>query len=161
MSGKRLSSGRAAALRQILALMPDGATAAELKIAGNLEASHKVISCTLVGMRRTKQVTVEMNGVRGIWKLTPEMQRQYSQPPQAPAPPRRQLSPIPHRSSGAVVSPDQKEIERLQLADEIAAFEAAGGVIEVLGNTPLRPLMSRRAANQGSHADRMAAREMD
>ncbi|OBU50135.1 hypothetical protein [Stenotrophomonas maltophilia] len=149
MSGKRLSSGRAAALRQILALMPNGATAAELKVAGNLEASHKVISCTLVGMRRTKQVTVEMNGVRGIWKLTPEMQRQYSQPPQAPAPARRQLSPIAHRPSDAVVSPVQKEIERLQLADEIAAFVAAGGVIEVLGNTPSRPLLNRRQVIQG------------
>ena len=49
---------------------------------------------------------------------------------------RRQLSHIAHRLSDTGVSPVQKEIERLQLADEIAPFVAAGGVIEVLGNTP-------------------------
>lgn len=149
MTGKRLNSGRAAVLRRILALMPNGATAEELKVAGNLDASNKTISCTLAGMRRGKQVTVEMNGVRGIWKLTPEMLRQYSTPPSAPEPARRQSSPVTHRPGDFTASPDQKEIERQQLAAEIAAFKAAGGVIEVLGNTPTRPLLSRRQVIQG------------
>jgi hypothetical protein len=47
------------------------------------------------------------------------------------------------------------------LADDLDAFLAAGGQIEVLGHTPLRPLMNRHAANHGSYAERMAAHDID
>lgn len=157
MTGKRLNSGRAAIIRRILALMPNGATVAELKVVGNLEASHKIIGCTLAGMRRGEQVTVEMDGVRGIWKLTPELLRQYSLPPKSPAPPRRQMGPLAQRLSESAPTQEQKDIERQQIAAEIAAFQAGGGVIEVLGNTPLRPQLNRRQVIEGKPAARATA----
>lgn len=40
----------------------------------------------------------------------------------------------------ALVPPNVKALESEQIAADIAAFKKKGGKIEVLGNTPLRPL---------------------
>lgn len=40
----------------------------------------------------------------------------------------------------ALIPPNVKALESAQIASDIAAFEKKGGKIEVLGNTPLRPL---------------------
>lgn len=63
--------------------------------------------------------------------------------------------------SDAATTIRHRELDRQQLADDLDGFLAAGGRIEVLGHTPIRPLMSRHASNHGSYAERVAAHDID
>ncbi len=58
----------------------------------------------------------------------------------------RATAPLRRKSSGAATSAAQLTSQRI--ASDLAAFKKAGGRIEVLGNTPLRPYSSRTASRK-------------
>ena len=100
--------------------------------------------------------------MRGIWRLSSHTQHAIAPLRAAPA----QLQPASTSGpligvSDAATTIRHRELDRQQLADDLHAFLAAGGHIEVLGHTPLRPLLSRHAANHGSYAERIAAHDID
>lgn len=49
-----------------------------------------------------------------------------------------------HTGANQLTHQHQKDAEAHQLAADIKAFKAAGGKIEVLGHTPLRPLTKKK-----------------
>ncbi|HHA2365851.1 TPA: hypothetical protein ACOENC_000477 [Stenotrophomonas maltophilia] len=162
MSARPQQTGRAAEVRKVLSLFPQGATVEQIKNAGRINSTHQAIGCTLKGLARSGQAICHRSGVRGIWRLS--SQTQHAIAPLRAAPVRVQpiCTPAPLTGvSDAATTIRHRELDRQQLADDLDAFLAAGGHIEVLGHTPLRPLMSRHAANHGSYAERIAAHDND
>lgn len=162
MSARPQQTGRAAEVRRVLSMFPQGATVAQIKTAGRIKGTHQAIGYTLKGLARSGQAICHRSGVRGIWRLSGHTQHAIA--PLRAAPPRVQptceVGPITGVSDAATTI-RHREFDRQQLADDLDAFLAAGGHIEVLGHTPLRPLTSRHAANHGSYAERMAAHDID
>lgn len=65
-----------------------------------------------------------------------------------PAPTRaRATAPLRRKSSGAAAT-SAAQLTSQRIASDLAAFKKAGGRIEVLGNTPLRPYSSRTASRK-------------
>ncbi len=162
MSGRPQQTGRAAEVRRVLSMFPQGATVAQIKTAGRINGTHQAIGYTLKGLARSGQAICHRSGVRGIWRLSSHTQHAIA--PLRAAPVRVQPACTPSPLTGvsdAATTIRYRELDRQQLAEDLDAFLAAGGHIEVLGHTPLRPLMSRHAANHGSYAERMAAHDID
>ncbi|MCK6230993.1 hypothetical protein [Stenotrophomonas indicatrix] len=158
MSARPQQIGRAAAVRNVLGRFPQGATVEQIKAAGHINASNQAISYTLSGLARSGQAMCHRSGVRGIWRLASHVQHAI-----APlrAPPARDRSAVGQLTgvSDAATTIRHREVDRQQLAEDVDAFLAAGGQIEVLGHTPLRPAMGRHAANYGGYAERMLAHD--
>ncbi|HDS1561979.1 TPA: hypothetical protein UNJ94_000278 [Stenotrophomonas maltophilia] len=162
MSARPQQTGRAAEVRRVLSMFPQGATVAQIKAAGRINGTHQAIGYTLKVLARSGQAICHRSGVRGIWRLSSHAQHAIA--PLRAAPVRVQPTCTPGPLTGvsdAATTIRHRELDRQQLADDLEAFLAAGGHIEVLGHTPLRPLMSRHAANHGSYAERMAAHDID
>lgn len=162
MSARPQQTGRAAEVRRVLSMFPQGATVAQIKTAGRINGTHQAIGYTLKGLARSGQAICHRSGVRGIWRLSSHAQHAIA--PLRAAPVRVQPTHTPGPLTGvsdAATTIRHRELDRQQLADDLEAFLAAGGHIEVLGHTPIRPLMSRHAANHGSYAERMAAHDID
>lgn len=162
MSARPQQTGRAAEVRNVLAMFPQGATVEQIKTAGRINCTHQAIGYTLKGLARSGQAICHRSGVRGIWRLSSHTQHAIA--PLRAAPARVQPASTPGPLAGvsdAATTIRHREMDRQQLADDLDAFLAAGGHIEVLGHTPLRPVMSRHAANYGSYAERMAAHDID
>ncbi|MCM2994363.1 MULTISPECIES: hypothetical protein [unclassified Stenotrophomonas] len=143
-------------------VFPQGATVEQIKTAGRINSTHQAIGYTLKGLARSGQAICHRSGVRGIWRLSSHTQHAIAPLRAAPARERPTCVVGPLTGvSDAATTIRHRELDRQQLADDLDAFLAAGGHIEVLGHTPLRPQMSRHTANHGSYAERMAAHEMD
>lgn len=162
MSARPQQTGRAAEVRQVLAMFPQGATVEQIKVAGRINSTHQAIGYTLKGLARSGQAICRRSGLRGIWRLSSHTQHAIAPLRAVPArvQPACAVGPITGVSDAATTI-RHREFDRQQLADDLDAFLAAGGHIEVLGHTPLRPLMSRHAANHGSYAERVAAHDID
>lgn len=162
MSARPQQTGRAAEVRKALAMFPQGATVEQIKVAGRIKGSNQAIGYTLKGLARSGQAICHRCGVRGIWRLSSHTQHAIAPLRAAPArvQPTCAVGPITGVSDAATTI-RHREFDRQQLADDLDAFLAAGGHIEVLGHTPLRPRMSRHAANHGSYAERMASHDID
>lgn len=148
MSARPQQIGRAAEVRKVLSMFPQGATVEQIKTAGRINSTHQAIC--------------HRSGVRGIWRLSSHTQHAIA--PLRAAPVRERPTCVVGPLTGvsdAATTIRHRELDRQQLADDLDAFLAAGGQIEVLGHTPLRPLMSRHAANHGSYAERMATHDID
>ncbi|HEL4265679.1 TPA: hypothetical protein UM524_000400 [Stenotrophomonas maltophilia] len=162
MSARPQQTGRAAEVRNVLAMFPQGATVEQIKTAGRINCTHQAIGYTLKGLARSGQAICHRSGVRGIWRLTSHTQHAIAPLRATPARVQRACAPGPLTGvSDAATTIRHRELDRQQLADDLDAFIAAGGHIEVLGHTSLRPLMSCHAANHGSYAERMAAHDID
>ncbi|MGV4799004.1 hypothetical protein ACSMEB_07910 [Stenotrophomonas maltophilia] len=162
MSARPQQTGRAAEVRRVLSMFPQGATVEQIKTAGRINSTHQAIGYTLKGLARSGQAICHHSGVRGIWRLS--SQTQHAIAPLRAAPARVQPTCTPGPLTGvsdAATTIRHRELDRQQLADDLDAFLAAGGRIEVLGHTSLRPLMNRHAANHGSYAGRTAAHDID
>lgn len=167
MSTSAQHTGRADLVRKALAQFPQSATIEQLKTIGRVNASNHAISHTLTGLARSGHATCARSGRTGIWRLTGHVQHAIA-PLRAAEPRERQtfralITALPEngRASDAPTTVRHKDYERDQLAEDLAAFRAKGGVIEELGTTPLRPTLSRHAANHGSYVDRMVGQHKD
>lgn len=154
--------GRAEAVRTALASFPQGATIAQIKQAGRINASHQAIGYTLTGLARSGQAVCHRHGVRGIWRLAPHVQHAVAPIRAAPARPSGAATGLVlalqpgQPASDSATTARHKEFERQELAAHIAAFEAGGGVIEILGVSPLRPNLGRREANDAAFGERIS-----
>lgn len=160
-------TGRADLVRKALAQFPHGATIEQLRTIGRINESSHVISHTLTGLARSGQATCARSGRTGIWRLAGHVQHAIA-PLRAAEPRGRRtfralVTALPEngRASDASTTVRHKDYERDQLAVDIAAFCAKGGVIEELGTTPLRPTLSRHAANHGGYMDRLPIQSTD
>lgn len=142
--------GRAARIRDVLAAFPNGATTVEIKAAGDLPESLKIIGTSLVAMRSSDQVTMTMGPSCILWALTPAVRQEMARLAAAAKIDRR-----PRRSLPASACPPDssttirhKEEARNEIANGIEAFRRAGGKIEKLGNTPFKSVHNRRQANE-------------
>lgn len=167
MSARPQHTGRADLVRKALAQFPQGATIEQLRTLGRINESSHIISRTLTGLARSGQATCSRSGRIGIWRLAGHVQHAIA-PLRAAETRERRTSrslvtalPLNGRASDASTTVRHKDYERDQLAEDLAAFRARGGVIEELGTTPLRPSLSRHAANHGSYVDRMAGQCTD
>lgn len=158
MSARPQQIGRAAEVRNVLGRFPQGATVEQIKAAGRINASNQAISYTLSGLARSGQAMCHRSGVRGIWRLASHVQHAIAPLRAAPARDRSAVGQLTGVSDAATTI-RYREVDRQQLADDVDAFLAAGGQIEVLGHTPLRPAMGRHAANYGGYAERMLAHD--
>lgn len=158
MSARPQQLGRAAEVRNVLGRFPQGATVEQIKAAGRINASNQAISYTLSGLARSGQAMCHRSGLRGIWRLASHVQHAIAPLCAAPA---RDRSAVGHLTgvSDAATTIRYREVDRQQLAEDVDAFLAAGGQIEVLSHTPLRPAMGRHAANYGGYAERMLAHD--
>lgn len=159
MSARPQQIGRAAEVRNVLGRFPQGATVEQIKAAGRINASNQAIGYTLSGLARSGQAMCHRSGVRGIWRLASHVQHAIAPLRAAPARDRSAVG-QPTGVSDAATTIRHREGDRQQLADDVDAFLAAGGQIEVLGHTPLRPAMGRHAANYGGYAERMLAHDL-
>jgi len=158
MSARPQQLGRAAEVRNVLGRFPQGATVEQIKAAGRINASNQAISYTLSGLARSGQAMCHRSGVRGIWRLASHVQHAIAPLRAAPARDRSAVGQLTGVSDAATTI-RHREVDRQQLAGDVDAFLAAGGQIEVLGHTPLRPAMGRHAANYGGYAERMLAHD--
>lgn len=158
MSARPQQIGRAAEVRNVLGRFPQGATIEQIKAAGRINASNQAISYTLAGLARSGQAMCHRSGVRGIWRLASHVQHAIAPLRAAPAGERPACAVgLLTGVSDAATTIRHREFDRQQLADDLDAFLAAGGQIEVLGHTPLRPSMGRHAANYCGYAERILA----
>lgn len=146
MSARPQQTGRAAEVRKVLSMFPQGATIEQIKVAGRIKGSNQAIGYTLKGLARSGQAICHRSGVRGIWRLSGHTQHAIA--PLRAAPPRVQpacaVGPLAGVSDAATTI-RHREFDRKQLADDLDAFLAAGGHIEVLGHTPPLPFRSAGA----------------
>lgn len=161
MSIRPQHTGRADLVRKALAQFPQGATIEQLRTIGRINASTHAISHTLTGLARSGHATCARSGRTGIWRLAGHVQHAIA-PLRAAEPRERRtyralVTALPEngRTSDASTTVRHKDYERDQLAEDLAAFRAKGGRIEQLGTTPLRPTLSRHAANHGGYMDRL------
>ncbi len=161
MSTSAQHTDRADLVRKALAQFPQGATIEQLRTIGRINESSHVISHTLTGLARSGHATCARSGRTGIWRLAGHVQHAIA--PLRAAEPRERRTfralvtalPKNGRASDASTTVRHKDYERDQLAEDLAAFRAKGGRIEQLGTTPLRPTLSRHAANHGGYMDRL------
>jgi len=167
MSTSAQHTGRADLVRKALAQFPQGATIEQLRTIGRVNAPSHVISHTLTGLARSGHATCARSGRTGIWRLAGHVQHAIA-PLRAAEPRERRtfralVTALPEngRASDASTTVRHKDYERDQLAEDLAAFRAKGGRIEQLGTTPLRPTLSRHAANHGGYLDRLPVQSTD
>mgnify|MGYP000926022378 CR=1 FL=1 len=147
--------GRAAAIRDVLVQFPNGATTAQIRTAGGMEVTAAVIGRSLQNMHAKDQVTMKMADNAILWNLNPRLRQAMAIAANRPSAANAN-APLPTTSSARGRAGDStttvrhREQERLTLAAQVAAFQQAGGKIEVLGNTPLRGNKTRREIIEGS-----------
>ncbi|MBB3759250.1 hypothetical protein [Xanthomonas arboricola] len=146
MSSGMQSKGLAAQLRAGLFHAKDGATSAALQATAAPECTQSQVTRALNAMRGTGLVirTPDPTGTR--WSLTAatrakvartltsdaENTARRSKPAVVPS------HTTPSHAVLALSAAQKKAIESARIAQEIADFQAHGGRIEVLGNTPIR-----------------------
>ena len=74
MSARPQQVGRAAEVRKVLSMFPQGATVEQIKTAGRINSTHQAIGYTLKGLARSGQAICHRSGVRGIWRLSSHTQ---------------------------------------------------------------------------------------
>ncbi len=74
MSARPQQTGRAAEVRRVLSMFPQGATVEQIKTAGRINSTHQAIGYTLKGLARSGQAICHRSGVRGIWRLSSHTQ---------------------------------------------------------------------------------------
>ena len=158
MSARPQQTGRAAEVRRVLSMFPQGATVEQIKTAGRINGTHQTIGYTLKGLARSGKAICDRSGVRGIWRLSSHTQHAIAPLRAAPVGERPACAVGPLTGvSDAATTIRHREFDRQRLAGDLAAFLAEGGQIEVLGHTPLRPAMGRHAANYGGYTERILA----
>lgn len=75
----------------------------------------------------------------------------------APAAARPRAS-APLRRSGSAATTSAAHLTSQRIAADVAAFKKAGGRIEVLGNTPLRPYTARSTTRKATKVEPKAAK---
>lgn len=75
----------------------------------------------------------------------------------APAVARPRAS-APLRRSGSAAAASAAHLTSQRIAADVAAFKKAGGRIEVLGNTPLRPYTARSTTRKATKVEPKAAK---
>ncbi|MBD7986817.1 hypothetical protein H9645_02090 [Luteimonas sp. Sa2BVA3] len=75
----------------------------------------------------------------------------------APAAARPRAS-APLRRSGSAAATSAAHLTSQRIAADVAAFKKAGGRIEVLGNTPLRPYTARSTTRKATKVEPKAAK---
>lgn len=75
----------------------------------------------------------------------------------APAAARPRAS-APLRRSGSSAATSAAHLTSQRIAADVAAFKKAGGRIEVLGNTPLRPYTARSTTRKATKVEPKAAK---
>lgn len=153
--------GRAARIREVLVHFPAGATVAQIIAAGGIKATAYAVGKSLVSMREQDQVVMSMGNNRLLWALAPRLrQAMAAMIGRSVAGPRCPPSMPRFRADDSATTIRHREKDRQALAAQLAAFQKAGGRIEVLGNTPIRPSRTRREVIQGtgSAARRSAGR---
>lgn len=146
--------GRAARIREVLVHFPAGATVAQIIAAGGIKATASVVGKSLVSMREQDQVVMSMGNNCVLWALAPLLRqamaalvgRSTAAGPRCPPPMPRM------RADDSATTIRHREKDRQALAAQLAAFQKAGGRIEVLGNTPIRPGRTRREVIQGTES---------
>jgi hypothetical protein len=152
MTGKIQRFGRAAQIRGLLAALPAGATDEQLLAAG-LECSIKQLNNSLNAMCDSEQVRSTTVAGNRVWSLTTAMLKHMRGDSNGAEPSRQSAArvmrsaPTGSNNSTTVLHKDE---ERQKLAHLVRAFQKAGGKIEVLGNTGIRPCLSRRQINDAS-----------
>ncbi|MGV7200340.1 hypothetical protein [Xanthomonas citri] len=151
------TKGLAAQLRAGLFHAKEGVTSAELQATAAPECSRSQITRALNAMRGTGLVsrTPDAGGTR--WRLTPATRIKVAKTMTSAAEnSARRTTPtvIPSHTVPAhavvALSPAQKKAnESARISQEIAEFEANGGCIEVLGNTPIRRAADYRQSMSG------------
>lgn len=137
MSARPQQTGRAAEVRRVLSMFPQGATVEQIKTTGRINSTHQAIGYTLKGLARSGQVRCHCSGVRGIWRLSSHTQHAIAPLRAAPARVQPTCTPGPLTGvSDAATTIRHRELDRQQLADDLDAFFAAGGQIEVLEAPP-------------------------
>lgn len=156
MTGKIQRFGRAAQIRGLLAALPAGATDEQL-LATGLECSLKQLNNSLNAMCDSEQVRSTTVAGNRIWSLTTAMLKLMRGDSDGAEPSReaadRAVRSVPTGSSNSTTVLHKDE-ERQELAHLVRAFQKAGGNIEVLGNTVVRPCLSRRQVNDARAAGR-------
>ena len=75
----------------------------------------------------------------------------HGRPPQAcPPPSSASRASAPLRRSGSSAATSAAHLTSQRIAADVAAFKKAGGRIEVLGNTPLRPYTARSTTRKAT-----------
>lgn len=152
MSARIQPHGRAALIREVLTAFPAGATTAEIKVAGEMPESLKVIGTSLIHMRESDQVVMSMGDNCIRWTLTPKIRQAMARIKSLATSQARVASrpaPAHSRASDGATTIRHKEKDRAELERLIAAFQKAGGKIQVLSNTPLKSLLNRRQVVEG------------
>lgn len=152
MTAKIQRHGRAAAIRALLLDCPAGATAEQLLAAG-IDCSLEQLINSLGAMYRADQVRASTTTGNKVWFLTTAMRKlmrgidDQDSPPVAAAAHLERSSPTGSNNSTTVLHKDQ---ERQDLARLMADFRKRGGAIQVLGNTAVRPSLTRRQINEAN-----------
>lgn len=152
MTGKIQHFGRAAQIRGLLAGLPAGATDEQLLAAG-LECSLKQLNNSLNAMCDSEQVRSTTVAGNRVWSLTTAMQKLMRGDSDGAEPSREAAARVMRSAptgSNNCTTVLHKDEERQKLAQLMRAFQMAGGKIEVLGNTGIRPCLSRRQINDAS-----------
>ncbi|WP_416203732.1 hypothetical protein [Xanthomonas euvesicatoria] len=157
MSSGMQTKGLAAQLRAGLFHTKDGATSADLQASAAPECSRSQITHALNAMRGTGLVsrTPDPNGTR--WRLTPATRIKVAKTITSAAENTARRTTATVTASHTVpahavvaLSPAQKKAnESARISQAIAEFEANGGRIEVLGNTPIRRAAGYRQSMGG------------
>lgn len=156
MTGKIQRFGRAALIREALAALPAGATDEQLLSAG-IDCSLKQLNNSLKAMCDSEHVRSTTVAGNRVWSLTTAIQRLMGGRGEGAEPSRQaaarviRSAPTGSNNSTTVLHKDE---ERQKLAHLVRAFQKAGGKIEILGNTGIRPGLSRRQVNDARAAVR-------
>jgi len=156
MTAKIQRHCRAAVIRALLLDRPAGATAEQL-LATGIDCSLKQLNNSLGAMFDANQLRATVTAGNKVWFLTTAMRKlmrgvEYQVGTPAAASARLERSkPTGSNNSTAVLHKDR---ERHELATLLADFRKGGGKIEVIGDTPVRPELSRRQINDAGAAAR-------
>ncbi|QHG87969.1 hypothetical protein ACCQ13_14885 [Xanthomonas sp. NCPPB 1638] len=161
MSSGMQSKGLAAQLRAGLFHAKDGATSAALQATAAPECTQPQVTRALNTMRRKGLVTCTPDPTGTRWSLTAatriKVARVVISHNENTA--RRShavatVSPIAPPPSGFALTAAQKKArESACITEQIAAFQAGGGCIEVLGTTPIRHPPGYRQSMSGIATD--------
>ncbi len=70
----------------------------------------------------------------------------------------RASAPLRRSGSGSAAATSAAHLTSQRIAADVAAFKKAGGRIEVLGNTPLRPYTARSTTRKATKVEPKAAK---
>ncbi len=146
MAGKIHSFGCTAKLRGLLLDRTEGAPTDELLTAGGFDCTKRQLHDSLKAMTASGQVCESKSAGRILWVLSDTMRRLMLTPELVNPPTRAAVEKVmrPKRSiSTHSTTIQHKEAERQVMAAKLAHFRAQGGLIQVLGPTPIRLNLSR------------------